>query len=160
MMRGRQRRNGVALFVLFLGLSFGRSVAQSLDTAQPTGGSPIVARIARSGSSCWILTRDRDDPALPGLWQRGSGPDCKNPQPAGVSVASHAYAPLVIRAGDRVIVEDHSPMVDARLQAIALQSAHAGESLRARLVAGGGMVRVLAEGPGQAVLAPQEGLRP
>ena len=66
----------------------------------------------------------------------------------------------VICAGDRVIVEENSPVVSARLEAIALGPALSGSQLNVRLAIGGHVVRALALGPGRAVFASNNGARP
>jgi len=66
----------------------------------------------------------------------------------------------VIHAGDRLVVEEHTPVVDALLEARALNPATRGSELDARLSIGGRVVRVVALGPGRAELQPQTGGRP
>jgi hypothetical protein len=44
---------------------------------------------------------------------------------------------MVIRAGDRVTVDQDSGVLDARFEAVALESAWAGEKLRVRLIVAG-----------------------
>jgi hypothetical protein len=56
----------------------------------------------------------------------------------------------VIHPGDRLIVVEHSPTVEASLQAVALGTAATGSPMDARLVIGGHVVRVVALGPGRA----------
>jgi hypothetical protein len=66
----------------------------------------------------------------------------------------------VIRAGDRLIVEEHTAVVDAVLEARALNPAAAGAPLDVRLTMGGNVVRVVAVGPGRAALLTEIGIRP
>jgi hypothetical protein len=66
----------------------------------------------------------------------------------------------VIRAGDRLVVEEHTPVVDALLEARALNPAAQGSALEARLSIGGRVVRVVALGPGRAELQPETGGQP
>lgn len=66
----------------------------------------------------------------------------------------------VIRGGDRVILEEHTPVVDARLEAIALAPAREGGTLRVRLKIGGGIVEAVALGPGRVAFAPETEARP
>jgi hypothetical protein len=61
----------------------------------------------------------------------------------------------MIRAGDHVRVEEHSAVVDARLEAVALGSASAGSVFNVRLAIGGKVMRAIADGPGRATLAPE-----
>ncbi len=66
----------------------------------------------------------------------------------------------VIHAGDRLIVEEHTAVVDAVLQARALNPATVGASLDVRLTIGGSVVRVVALGPGRAALLLETGIQP
>ena len=54
-----------------------------------------------------------------------------------------------------VIVEEHTAVVEARLEAMALGPAAVGGAFRARLRMGGKVVRAVALGPGRAVLEPE-----
>jgi flagella basal body P-ring formation protein FlgA len=58
---------------------------------------------------------------------------------------SHA----VIRSGDRLTVEASSPVLDLRLEGIALSPAALGAQLRVRLVVSGKIVWAVALGPGR-----------
>ncbi len=109
----------------------------------------------------WLLVRDTDDPGGPGrmvLAARG----LSMPSGSGSIRTSAARAPLlpVIRAGDRVIVEENTPVVEARLEAIALGPAFTGSVFEARLEIGGKVVQAVALGPGRAAFANQIGSRP
>jgi hypothetical protein len=66
----------------------------------------------------------------------------------------------VIRAGDRLIVEEHTARVDAVLEARALSPAAPGVPFDVRLTIGGNVVRAVALGPGRATLQPGSGARP
>jgi flagella basal body P-ring formation protein FlgA len=65
----------------------------------------------------------------------------------------------VIRAGDRVVVEESSAVAEARLGAVALESARAGSALNVRLEIGGRVVRAVALGTGRAVFQVEIGVR-
>jgi len=138
-------------------------------------GVPVRARSAQvvraiedaATGSRWVLVRDGRYPGGPGhLILVGSlqSRDVRNESgPALVSGAAESYPTLplpVIRAGDRLIVEENTPVVEARLQALALGAAAAGSAFPARLEIGGKVVRVVALGPGRAALAMQTGVRP
>jgi hypothetical protein len=58
-----------------------------------------------------------------------------------------------------VVVEETSAVAEARLGAVALESATEGSSFNARLEIGGKVVRVLALGPGRAVFQPEVEMR-
>jgi hypothetical protein len=106
----------------------------------------------------WLLTRNADNPAGPGMLVRVSGARL-GPQRAGLSEDSQAAAPAlpVIRAGDRLIVEEDTPVVSARLQATAMNPAAAGSVLNVRLAIGGRVMRAVALAPGRAALEPETG---
>jgi flagella basal body P-ring formation protein FlgA len=65
----------------------------------------------------------------------------------------------VIRAGDRLTVEEHTAVVDAVLEARALAAAAMGAALDVRLTIGGRVVRAVALGPGRAALQSENGVR-
>jgi hypothetical protein len=73
---------------------------------------------------------------------------------------------IVIRAGERVTVDQQTQVLHARFQAIALESAIAGQRMRVRLGAGthsargldGVVIPVLATAPGQARWLAGEGV--
>jgi hypothetical protein len=104
----------------------------------------------------WLVVRDGRHPAGPGrlvLMERGAG--ARN----AVGDAGTPPAPeqqrYVIRAGDALVVEEHSAVVDARLAAVALGPAVAGQPFRARLKIGGRVVRAVAVAAGCARLAAE-----
>jgi hypothetical protein len=66
----------------------------------------------------------------------------------------------VIHAGDALIIEENSALVEARLEAVALGPAESGWAFNARLKIGGNVVRVVALGPGRAAFAPPTEARP
>jgi flagella basal body P-ring formation protein FlgA len=66
----------------------------------------------------------------------------------------------VIGAGDRLILEEHSAVVDARLEAVALGPAAVGSALRVRLVIGGRVVRARALAAGHVALQEETEGRP
>jgi hypothetical protein len=105
----------------------------------------------------WLLSKDAEHPGGPGrLVQLGkdeqAGSAGKRPRPAP--------AAPVIRAGDRIVVEEHTDVVDAAFEAVALGPAVERRRLHARLKIGGRVVRVIALGPGRARLATAEEARP
>lgn len=59
-----------------------------------------------------------------------------------------------VRAGEPVLVEEHSAVVDAYLEGVALGPASAGTLFRVRLRVGARIVDAVAMGPGRAVLKP------
>ncbi len=115
----------------------------------------------------WLLTRDAATPAGPGRLvlvegpggaaSRGMAGDAR--QTSDAAVHAKRLRP-VIRWGDALVVEEHTAVMDARLEAVALGSAEAGAELKARLKIGGKIVRVIALAAGRAVLAPEREAQP
>jgi flagella basal body P-ring formation protein FlgA len=66
----------------------------------------------------------------------------------------------VIRTGDALLVEEHTAVVDARLEAVALESAAKGARFKTRLEIGGKVVRAIAISPGRAGFAPESEIVP
>jgi hypothetical protein len=110
----------------------------------------------------WLLIRNDQAPGGPGRMvlitahRNASGGAAL--QAAGQT--GEAQILPVIRAGDRLIVEEHTARVDAVLQARAMSPAAPGAAFDARLTIGGNVVRAVALGPGRATLQPEAGVRP
>jgi hypothetical protein len=62
--------------------------------------------------------------------------------------------------GDRLIVEEDTPVASARLEALALGPASPGVEFMVRLRIGGKVMRVVALGPGRAAFATESEARP
>ena len=115
----------------------------------------------------WLLERDPRHPGGPGRMVlvghektvRGSLETGNEAWDNGSDRAPALQAPI-IRAGDRVTLEEHLALVDASLEAIALGPARQGSELRVRLSIGGRVVRALAFAAGRATLVPDAGVRP
>ena len=89
----------------------------------------------------WQLVADAQHPERPGrLVQVNAGVfRARSPIPPGSAPApatSSAALP-VIRAGDRISVTQQTSILRSRLQAVALESSAAGQTLRVRLLGGG-----------------------
>jgi hypothetical protein len=132
----------------------------SAPTALP---AQVVREIDDPNSGArWLLMRDPEHPGGPGrlimvsilrkeLRQdgfSGQAPDAMPPPPP------------IIRAGEQVIVEENSPVVEARLEGVALNPAGVGSSLEVRLQIGGKVVQAVALAPGRATLQPETEPRP
>jgi hypothetical protein len=111
----------------------------------------------------WLLERGAGAPGGPGRLVR-VGPAIEEfRQSSNRVTVSHpliqAALPelqlAVIRPGDRLVIEENTPIVEARLAAVALCAAQPGAVLNARLEIGGKVVRARALGPGRAELEPQ-----
>lgn len=157
MKRGQARPIKALLLAMTIGMGAVCCLAQVL------GQSEMRERHAalRSAEDCWKLVRDPIHPAGPGDWLRLEGSGCagrKKGEPG--NLPENNGAPLVVRAGQRLLVEDHAALVEARVQAVALEPAHPGDLVQARLTAGGAVIRALVLSPVLAVLAPQRRLNP
>jgi hypothetical protein len=111
----------------------------------------------------WLLIRDSDRPGGPGRMVRLSNAQVEARPEAGAGVSlreGRGQSPPVIRAGDRLIVEESTALVEARLEAVALGSALTGSPLNVRLVLGGNVLRAVALGPGRAAFVPETRARP
>jgi hypothetical protein len=119
--------------------------------------SEVLRQIDDPGArGVWLLTRDPVHPAGPGrmIWV----PDRVRlreamAQPGTAQPEVNSIKPVIL-AGDRVVVVEETPVVDARLTATALNPAPVGMAFHARLEIGGQVVRAVAVGPGIARLAP------
>lgn len=101
----------------------------------------------------WLLVEDPSHPGGPGrMVAMGAGAGSASRRAAAV-----AKAKPVVRSGDVVQVEEHSAVVDASLQAVALNSAALGERIRVRLLVGGRVIAAVVLGPGRAALQPAGG---
>ncbi|MGA2887323.1 MAG: hypothetical protein ABSE51_04675 [Terracidiphilus sp.] len=110
----------------------------------------------------WLLMRDSQHPGGPGRMVLVAA---RRDEPGRASANAAAekdearFNPI-IRAGDRLIVEEHTEVADAVLEARALNPAAQGSAFDARLTIGGRVVRAVALAPGRATLQPQTAVRP
>lgn len=119
-----------------------------------------------------VAVREIDDPQTGSRWilyaSVNGGPGHLVQVPASFA-SPHAAPPQsvvpeppvpVIRGGDPVLLEEHTTVADARLQAFALSPARRGASLQVRLKLGGHIVSAIALGPGRVAFAPEERVQP
>jgi hypothetical protein len=101
----------------------------------------------------WLLMRNREHPAGPGrlVLVGVAGSSTRNPGPTGAEVLPAPALP-VIHAGDTVMVEEKTAVVEAHLEAVALGPAVIGTPLEVRLKIGGRVLRAVALGPGRAAI--------
>jgi len=137
----------------------------SAPSEQQVAGSSVIREIndPHTGDH-WLLMLDPSRPGAPGrmvLADVGTGPNRQREQgDAALGPATHTQNIPVIHAGDRLVVEESTPLVETRLVAVALGQAVSGASFNARLAIGGNVVRAVAVGPGRAVFAQRAGGRP
>jgi hypothetical protein len=123
-----------------------RAVAE-VRNANVRGGVLRQIRDPHTGLT-WVIQRDAKNPAGPGRMAattEGSGEDSK---------------PIVIRRGDRVVLEETTPAVNARLESSALECAAPGSHFAVRLKIGGKVISAVALGPGRAALVSSWGDQP
>ncbi len=139
---------GAALALVAPGLVALRVLARAED--RPLVPNTVVREIDDpSSGDCWLLERDPSHPGGPGrlvLARRES------------SLPESGEKP-VIRAGERVIVEENSPVAVARLEAVALSNGWRGSALKVRIEIGGRIARAIAIAPGRAALEEEGGAR-
>ncbi len=108
----------------------------------------------------WLLERDPAVPGGPGRLVRiaAAGPMPRLAASAGRQ--RQKPSPQTIRAGDRVVVEEHAAAMDAELEGVALSGARSGAMLRVKLKMGGRVVNALVLGPGRVEIRSAAGVRP
>jgi hypothetical protein len=143
-------------------------IAATKPPAAPGSSGGVVREIddPHTGDR-WMLMRDPAHPEGPGRLVLAAGPgfepvsastsDRRQPDPLATERAP--FHP-VIHAGDALIVQEHTAVVDARLEAVALSPAAEWAIFRARLKIGGKVVRAVAVSAGNAVLVPEEAAQP
>ena len=140
--------------------SSGRAVAEK----EPPAGAVIREIDDPRNGDCWLLVRDPSHPGGPGrlVLAAVAGVQSRRGRTAKqrLLAAEHRALTPVIRGGDRLIVEEKTAVVEARLEAVALGPAVAGAPLQVRLAIGGKVVRAVALAPGRASLAPDLEAKP
>ena len=138
-----------------------RVVAATPETALEPDGQVFRQIEDPSTGDLWLLVRDPSRPAGPGrlVLARQQMKTQRAISTGPVQPLTAAVRP-VIHSGDAVIVEELTGVVDARLEAVALEPAAKGAQFKARLKIGGKLVRVVAVSPGHASFAPEGEVAP
>jgi hypothetical protein len=143
------------------------SKGPNAETVQ--AGGEVVREIDDPNTGArWLLTRDSNRLGGPGRMVLAAEPRGQalniaanaTGTGAGQFHTGSAQAQAAIRAGDRLIVEQDTAVVEARLEAVALNSAAVGSQFNARLALGGKVVHVMALAPGRAALLAETEARP
>ncbi len=115
----------------------------------------------------WMLMRDPVHPGGPGrlVLVQGAGTRLasagkRDETQPDARIAKRAPSLPVIHAGDTLVVEEHTAVVEARLEAMALSPAVEGAVFKVRLKIGGKVVRAIAVSAERAVFAPQDEAQP
>jgi hypothetical protein len=148
----------------------GVAVSPAFDPEKSRMEGRIIREIGDPGTGRrWLLRLDEGHPGGPGRLvevAEPNSPERARPGRAAMTgtgraeEAGPAAHRLVIRAGDRLVVEEHTAVVEARLEAVALSPAAEGSEFDARLAIGGKVVRAVASSPGHAMLRARAGRRP
>jgi len=149
----------------------GSNVAAVPETLRAVAATPVTARgpagqVLRqiedpSTLDLWLLMRDPSRPAGPGrLVLVREGMNTQRAISGGPAQSLPAPERPVIHAGDALMVEEHTAVVDARLEAVALETAVKSAQFKARLKIGGQVVRVVAVSAGRASFAPESESKP
>ena len=110
-------------------------------------------RDPQSGAD-WVILPNAANPGGPGRMVLEA-----QVSPSRATTEAKKVAPVVtVHLGDRLVVEEHTRVAEAYLEAVALEPAVAGGSFHVRLKIGGKVVRVVAIAPGRAALAPSTGM--
>lgn len=141
-----------ALAVALLSAVSAVAWSQQADSAAARW-QPVRAVDDPATGSRWLLQRDTAHAGAPGRMERVAQAG-RAVAAAGAVAMLAAVAPPAIRAGDRIVVEEETAKVSARLQAVALGPARVGGLLKARLAVGGHIVDARAIAPGHATLVP------
>lgn len=124
-----------------------------LAAAAPGRGQATPLVRAFDDPACgvrWLLVRDAAHPGGPGRLV----PTALSKGSAEAKGSMEENSP-VIRAGDGILLEEHTAVADVRLEAVALGPARAGERFAVRLKMGGRPVAAEALSPGRAIFAPE-----
>lgn len=114
-------------------------------SADKMAGKPLREIVDPATGLRWVLAPDASHPGGPGKLAPGDP-------------AEERYR-TVIRAGDKVLVEEHSERVDLLMEAVALAPAGKGERFSVRLRIGGTVLSVSAVSAGRAVLKDERSTR-
>jgi hypothetical protein len=137
-----------------------RQVQASFDGTAASGRLVKEIDDPNSGTR-WLLVRDKANPGGPGRLERapqGRDPETLERQVQGPSGVGNGPVSM-IRAGDKLVVEEHSAAADAYLEGVALGPAGTGSALNVRLSIGGRVVRAVAVAHGRAALEAATGGR-
>ena len=126
--------------------------AQMSSVQEPAPGEVVREIDDLHTGSRWLLMRDASHPGGPGRLVLVEGTGNGIAQDQTEVKPTHAEHHPVLRAGDRLIVEENTQRVEARFEAVALGPAAPGSVLAVRLKIGGKVVRAVALAPGRAML--------
>jgi|GEM_PF-993705 hypothetical protein len=154
---------------LLMWMFLGACVASICTRAVATGSTDSLKGIYRTVRDphtgfCWAVNRNTENPGGPGRMIQTLDEECARSRSIkycfGVCGPEHNMQTPVIQSGDRLVVQESSPIVEVRLEAVALSPASLGAQFNARLTIGGRVIRAVALGAGRAELVRQKGVEP
>ncbi len=138
------------IFSTVIILALSAVIAQPRHSSAQTATTPgrILRVIQDPGAhSVWLLRADPLHPAGPGtlVEVKATAANAQTAEQLSISetTSQMPLATPLIRSGDRVCIEQHSPHLDSWLSAVALEPAYANAGFRLRL-AGGQILRAIA----------------
>lgn len=141
--------------------SMGAQSASNAAAAPAPGGEVFREIEDRATGDLWLVLRDPNQPGGPGRLVRAPQRTVSQKRMGdGSPLAVPGGKRPVIHTGDALTVEEHTPVVDTRLEGVALGPALEGAYFRARLKIGGKVVRVEAVAPGHAAFGPESEIEP
>jgi hypothetical protein len=166
----RKTAVGIGLCMSFVAWMAASSLAcaQASDSSSGprvmvSSSEPAAAQVVREiddphTGNRWLLLRDGAHPGGPGRLVLVPKAETKHAETAAdgqksalAEVTPGEFHPI-IRAGDKLIVEEHTAVIDTYLEAVALGPAVAGAVFGVRLKLGGKMMQAVALGPGRAAM--------
>lgn len=172
-MSGRKALAGAVLLLGVTALCAQTAPAADHGKEQRAGGeAPVANSASRMGAPLrvirdpnigdeWVLCRNPLNPGGPGRLVRldPEGREMGTHATGSISRADrNAGGDVVIHAGDRIVVEEKSAVMDARLTATALEPARLNRPFRVRLQITGKTLNAIAVGNGRAELEPIRGV--
>jgi hypothetical protein len=139
------------------------AIRTGTEVAQPVAGGVFKEIDDSCTGDRWLLVRDANHPAGPGRLMRitraGRMVSPGESDESAPEVRERTVVP-VIHAGDALVLEESTPLVEARLEARAMGPALCGGEFDARLAIGGKIVRAVALGKGRAAFVSHAEMRP
>ena len=128
----------------------------------PTAGGAIREIDDSANGDRWLLFHDENQPGGPGRLirvenlDRGCAAVTLGRARSGIVYSALRSSKIVIHSGDTLLVEQHTAVVDAVLDATALEPGIPGGTLKVRLKVNDKVVLAVAKEEGRAGLAPAE----
>ena len=133
----------LSIAVILVGGLVAEPIAQHAAQENAAADRTVIEKTDPATGARWVLVRDVANPGAPGRWLRAD---------PGKESGTFSTKKLLIRSGDRIVVEERTAVSEAWLEATALTGAADGGVLRARISIGGQVVTARAIAAGRAEL--------